>query len=214
MKKITIGDKTFMVKEVDDAEGMRKGLSGIKKLPTKHGLLFNFKAPEEVTMNMYDMVFPLDMLFIDENRVVSRVAPMDPGENEITVPDTLYVLEVNKGEGEGLEGSEMIYGDKNMIVNKNNMSKDLQEKFTNGGSFKLYEEEVKAIPGAMHVLDDTGKVLMNIKGGERIFSIKHTEELLELANKVKIGMLEPTKLGEKMKEIIDMQDKQKPEYVN
>jgi hypothetical protein len=39
----------------------------------------------------------------------------------------------------------------------------------------------------MQVLDDTGKVLMNIVGGERIFSIEHTEKLVALSKKVDRG---------------------------
>jgi hypothetical protein len=34
--------------------------------------------------------------------------------------------------------------------------------FKSGGSFKIYEDQVKSDANAMQVLDDTGKVLMNI----------------------------------------------------
>jgi hypothetical protein len=55
--------------------------------------------------------------------------------------------------------------------------------FKSGGSFKIYEDQVKSDANAMQVLDDTGKVLMNIVGGERIFSIEHTEKLVALLQK-------------------------------
>ena len=73
MKKIKIGDKTFKIKVINDPEGMRKGLSGMKRLASGHGLLFDFEQNDEVTMNMYDMDFPLDMLFINEDMKVIKV---------------------------------------------------------------------------------------------------------------------------------------------
>jgi hypothetical protein len=42
-----------------------------------------------------------------------------------------------------------------------------QSSFKSGGSFKIYEDQSDA--NAMQVLDDTGKVLMNIV--ERIFQL-------------------------------------------
>lgn len=62
----------------------------------------------------------------------------------------------------------------------------------------------------MQVLDDTGKVLMNIRGGERIFSIPHTEQLI---TKVERGDAAPEQLGELMSKIIHIQNTQEPEYV-
>ena len=89
----------------------------------------------------------------------------------------------------------------------------MRERFKQGGTIKIYEEDIKADKNKMQVLDDTGKVLMNIAGGERIFSIKHTNQLVELAQKVKDGTAEEEELGELMSEIIDIQNTQKPEYV-
>jgi hypothetical protein len=39
----------------------------------------------------------------------------------------------------------------------------------------------------MQVLDDTGKVLMNIVGGERIFQLSTLRELVALSKKVDRG---------------------------
>lgn len=77
----------------------------------------------------------------------------------------------------------------------------------------MYEDQVKASAHAMQVLDDTGKVLMNIVGGERIFSIAHTEELVSLSKKVDAGTATEEELGELMQKIIHKQNTQKPEYV-
>jgi hypothetical protein len=65
----------------------------------------------------------------------------------------------------------------------------------------------------MQVLDDTGKILMNIVGGRRIFSIEHTERIGSSIKKVDRGEAEEEELGELMKQIIHKQNTQKPEYV-
>ena len=229
MEKIKIGDNTYNVTVVETEEDMKKGLSNTSELPKGEGMLFDFKSSEDVTMNMYDMKYPLDMIFIGDNEEVIKVVSLEPGENEVSVKNVRYVVEVNKGEAsEGITKKSVLVEEpqeevdeeiveispQNIIVSSNNISGNIKEKFQTGGSFKLYEEEVKALPGTMQVLDDTGKVLMNIKGGERIFSIKHTETLIDTARRVKAGEAEPEELGKLMKEYIHIQNTQEPEYVN
>lgn len=101
----------------------------------------------------------------------------------------------------------------NIIVRISAVPENSEQLFKKGGSFKIYEEEVKSKSNAMQVLDDTGKVLMNIVGGERIFSIEHTEKLVSLSKKVERGEASEEELGQLMKEIIHKQNTQKPEYV-
>jgi len=100
---------------------------------------------------------------------------------------------------------------KNVITS----SKKEIHAFKRGGkvSIKTIERELKAKDGAMQVLDDEGVILMNIIGGERIFSRVHTKELVSMAKKVADGSLAPEKLGKRVKEIIDIQNTQDPEYV-
>jgi hypothetical protein len=102
---------------------------------------------------------------------------------------------------------------KNVICNVSMLPTDLNQRFKKGGSIALYEEEVTAKKGFLQVLDDTGKVLMNIKGGERIFSIPHTEQLVAMAKKVDRGDASPEQLGALMAKIIHIQDTQEPEFV-
>ena len=104
--------------------------------------------------------------------------------------------------------------DNNIIVRVSKIPESQKEKFKVGGTFKIWEEGVKAAKNAMQVLDDTGKVLMNIVGGERIFSIKHTESLIALAKKVDRGEADEEELGKLMAKIITIQNTQEPEYVD
>jgi len=214
MEKISIGNKKFVVKKVSTKEDMIKGLGGTASLPSGEGMLFDFDKEEDVTMNMFEMKYPLDMVFMNNAGEVIKTVTMEPGENTVTVDNARYVLEVNKGEGVFDDIIEEVKEEKNSIINSDNLPESLVERFQSGGSFKIYEEDVKAIPGNMHVLDDTGKVQMNIVGGERIFSIDHTEQLISSAKKVKTGELPPEELGKLMTKIIYIQNNQKPEYVN
>jgi len=212
-RTIYVGDTPFKVEVVKDAKAMSIGLSEHKELKKGHGMIFDFGESQRVTMNMFEMEFPLDMLFIDSKKKVTAVETMHPGKHEVTFNDIKYVLEVNRGEG-------VLLLDEYVSLKKPVVNEDVQNitvanpKFEQGGSFQLVEEGVKALPGKMHVLDDKGTVLMNIDGGERIFSIKHTEDLMRLAAKVKSGDLEPEALGKLMSKIIKIQDTQKPEYVD
>jgi uncharacterized membrane protein (UPF0127 family) len=101
----------------------------------------------------------------------------------------------------------------NIIVRVSTVPDNAKQLFKKGGTFKLYEDQVKADANAMQVLDDTGKVLMNIVGGERIFSIEHTEQLVSLSKKVDRGEADEEELGILMKAIIHKQNTQEPEYV-
>lgn len=250
---IKIKDKEFRVLPLTDPEDMKKGLSGKPKLGKGKGLMFHFGEPVETTMHMRGMRYPIDMLFIDADRKVKLVKTMKVGLSEITVPDIMCVLEVNKGEGKGLEGEEVIptkeledfmmsamdtsdeskepeprgeaddnveivqektqpSGSMNIVVKITAMPAGM-DKLKKGGTFKMYEDGVKVRDGAMQVLDDTGKVLMNIDGGERIFSIQDTENIVELSKKIEAGEAKEEELGKLMGEIIHRQNTQEPEYV-
>ena len=64
----------------------------------------------------------------------------------------------------------------------------------------------------MFLLDEEGNPQMPMKGGERIFSRRHTRQLLDLV-KLEPSVENLITLGKKMAEIIKTQDTQKPEYV-
>jgi hypothetical protein len=66
----------------------------------------------------------------------------------------------------------------------------------------------------MQVLDDKGTVIMNIFGGERIFSIKHTKQIVDLATSVKNGEKHPEKLGKLVDSIIKLHSTQEPQYTS
>ena len=101
----------------------------------------------------------------------------------------------------------------NIIVNINRDELKTSEVFARGGRITPKENKVKTKAGHMQVLDDDGIILMNIQGGERIFSREHTDQLLSLVDKIKKGKASKKELGQLMAKIVDIQNKQQPEYV-
>jgi len=89
-----------------------------------------------------------------------------------------------------------------------------KEAFKRGGKvIKPVEDLIKSNPESMQVLDDSGTVLMNIEGGERIFSRIHTKKLLDMVRKVKAGQATHEELGSLMSQIVKVQDGQEAQYV-
>ena len=101
--QITIGKQTFTLDIADTDEKRSQGLSGRGKLEETQGMLFLFPQKDMYAFWMKDMLFPLDLIWIDEDTVV------DISEN-VPIPFTATylpryqpkapvnrVLEVNSG---------------------------------------------------------------------------------------------------------------------
>ena len=107
MINIHIGNKEYKVQEAHTEEEKEKGLQGVSSLPEDQGMLFFFEEPQEVSMWMKDTLIPLDIIFINEDNEVVKVAQGEPNdETPIIAQDTLYVLEINKNSGVK-EGDEL-----------------------------------------------------------------------------------------------------------
>lgn len=213
---IKVGKKELFVKPISSPEDMKQGLSGAPRLGANKGLFFILSGTIDVTMNMGGMKHPIDMLFIGEDMTVKQVSSMEVDSPDIRVKAIRYVLEVRKGVGEGLLGAAVDFGEYADKFTASETAKNIivqADRFRDGGVVVFKEDKVRAKSGNMQVLDHDGVVLMNIAGGERIFSIKHTEKLIRLAEKVEAGEAEKEELGLLMKDIVHRQDTQKKEYV-
>ena len=113
---IHIGNKEYKVQEAHTEEEKEKGLQGVSSLPEDQGMLFFFEEPQEVSMWMKDTLIPLDIIFINEDNEVVKVAQGEPNdETPIVAQDTLYVLEINKNSGVK-EGDELEIQDEGPVM--------------------------------------------------------------------------------------------------
>ena len=116
MTNIHIGNKEYKVQEAHTEEEKEKGLQGVYSLPEDQGMLFFFEEPQEVSMWMKDTLIPLDIIFINEDNEVVKVAQGEPNdETPIIAQDTLYVLEINRNSGVK-EGDELEIQDEGPVM--------------------------------------------------------------------------------------------------
>ncbi|HMS22480.1 MAG TPA: DUF192 domain-containing protein [Candidatus Levybacteria bacterium] len=103
----TIQNKTYKLIVVKTEKDKQKGLSDRNSLPNDSGMLFIFQEKSKPAFWMKNMKFPIDILFINDTKIVDIVenakAPSKE-QNTAALPiykpseDSNYVLEVNAGE--------------------------------------------------------------------------------------------------------------------
>lgn len=135
---------------------------------------------------MKDTFVPLDIIFIDEDMsVISTHQGIPESEEAIQEQNVSFVLEVNQNSGIKI-GDEL--------------------DFKSNGKIK---EDV------MLVLDPDGNPQMELKGGERIFSRKHTKILIKFAKKAQVRKNDNDykSLGKRVFKFLQEQSDNTPEYV-
>jgi uncharacterized membrane protein (UPF0127 family) len=98
---LSIGSNNFSVQLAVNDEQRQLGLGRRPSLQNGTGMLFVFPEPRELGFWMKDMNFPLDIIWIDQNKKIAgffeNVSPASYPKvyySSTTVP---YVLEVNAG---------------------------------------------------------------------------------------------------------------------
>lgn len=102
--QVTIDNQNFSIEVATSSAQQQKGLSGRDKLPQAQGMLFVFKIMDRYPFWMKDMKFPLDIIFINDNKIVSIVNNASPLKKDESNPP-LYLpdgpitsaLEINGG---------------------------------------------------------------------------------------------------------------------
>ena len=87
--KVVFDRARFGVEVVQSPEDVRKGLSGRDSIPEFGGMLFVFEKKKLYSFWMKDMRFPIDILWINDGRVVwieKNAPPRPPG-----TPDTEFL---------------------------------------------------------------------------------------------------------------------------
>ncbi len=94
------GQAAFRVEVADDPSERSQGLMFRESMPTSAGMLFVYDRPQRASFWMRNTLIPLDMVFADQNGVVTRIhenaVPLD--ETGIDGgPGVQFVLEINGG---------------------------------------------------------------------------------------------------------------------
>lgn len=184
---IEVGNKTYKIETVSTDADMEKGLGERESLDPDRGMLFDFgETQESVTFNTEEMKFPIDIIFINDDDEVIKVAKnCKPGKDLFECEDVRYVLEVNASSGIK-EGDDV--------------------------DIKDCEDEKTPV---MKVLAPDGSTQMELKGGERIFSRHDSKLLIKWAKRSEKSQLDKDfkHLGNLMFKFIHTQDTNTPEYV-
>lgn len=166
--KLNIGEDTFTVKIASTDKQRQSGLKRVNggTIPKNAGLVLKYEEARNVPITMDGMSFPLDLVFIKNNKVVA-LKQAKPGDPDVDIKkDVDHVLELKMGEGGKIKiGDEVSWtgSRENGVI-----------QMADGGI---------APEGDLHLLDEDGQVQMNMKGTERIFSRIHTKQLYDLSKK-------------------------------
>ena len=101
-QSISIKDQTFTITIVKTEAERQKGLSGRASLPLDEGMLFLFDKPDSYAIWMKNMKFPIDIIFIRDDKIVTiteNAKPATTGEPPIYQPSqpSDKILEINAG---------------------------------------------------------------------------------------------------------------------
>jgi hypothetical protein len=104
VQKVKIREATFNVDIAINEESRALGLSGRSYLSVLQGMLFVFESSDAHLFWMKGMLFPIDIIWIDENKQIMEIAedvqpnsfPKQFGSNK----KSLYVLEIPAGTAE------------------------------------------------------------------------------------------------------------------
>lgn len=120
-EKVLIKNSIFLAYVADSEAERSMGLSGKKFLPSNTSMLFEFDKPDMHGIWMKDMLFPIDIIWLDKNKViVNLISDAEPSTYpHVFYPpkSSLYVLEVRAGliKERGLKlGDEILFGTNNL----------------------------------------------------------------------------------------------------
>lgn len=105
MGTVTIDNQAFTVELATTSAQQEKGLSNHSPLQKNHGMLFVFPTPSYYSFWMRQMEFPIDIIFIRDDHIISIKQNAPPPKEKQTTSLPLYqpsepvnmVLEINAG---------------------------------------------------------------------------------------------------------------------
>jgi len=96
------GGREYHLEIVSTAESQQKGLGSRRNMASDRGMIFVFDPPATQCFWMKDMQFPLDIIWLNSAKQVTKVAanvsPSSYPEKYCSDNATKYVIEINAGE--------------------------------------------------------------------------------------------------------------------
>ncbi len=74
-----------------------KGLMFRKQLPMESALIFVMDKAKTTSIHMLFVKFPIDVLFLDENKKILKISTLRPWTGFAWSRDTRYIIEMNAG---------------------------------------------------------------------------------------------------------------------
>lgn len=111
---VTIGENQWLCSLASTYTEITTGLSGLENLPAGQGMLFDLGFDySRIDINMDEMLFPLDIVFINSNlTVVGVLHNVNPGDEAYFIAsNTLgarYFMEVNAGEAASVNVGDVV----------------------------------------------------------------------------------------------------------
>lgn len=195
MKTISINDVEYRVKIAYTDEEKEQGLQHVSVLDDNQGMLFVYDEPQDVSFWMKDTPINLDLIFIDEDEEVIKVATGYADTTDVHVAeDCKYVLELAQGSG---------------IKKGDDVDLTELDEDDEGEDIVLPDDT------NMSILNEKGESQMELYGGERIFSRKHTKVLARFAKKAYKSKLEKDykALGKRVFKYLDYQNDKEDDFV-
>jgi uncharacterized membrane protein (UPF0127 family) len=111
-QELRIRQSQWLVEYALTNDERTRGLGQRMSLDPGRGMLFVFPEPGIYGFWMKDMQFPLDFIFITDERVESVLHNISEQDDRILYPNrpVEYILEVNAGEAGGIESGDRVYG--------------------------------------------------------------------------------------------------------
>lgn len=88
-QRLAIGEKEIVVALADSSAERMLGLSGCPEIPAESGMYFVINPVQPTAFWMKDMLVPLDIIWIKDNKVIGLAAPVPPplaGQPETLLP--------------------------------------------------------------------------------------------------------------------------------
>lgn len=197
----------------------KEGFNNYTKVPKNIGMLFYFPS-RDISITTKDMNEGLYLISIDEYKV-KEILKVDKGVDLIEL-EGRYLIEVsldNPIVDKIKKGYKVKFISKQKMKNSNKKYRIVDSKgqkinsnidYLKFGGAERTEATMKNY--ISFLLDENSTAQMRLEGDERIFSRKHTKQLINLIKKPKTKS-NIYKLGELVKDIINIHSTQKKQYV-